>query len=287
MPGARRSRCSARSPRLRAEIIVSDDGQGLRGRREDSHGLEIMAERARLIEGRSPSSRASRVARSCPSPDRRRSTRDDSTVADAASTVENPPDHGACPATVSKHLVRLALMSADAATTSGSCRRRPRADPPRTGRGLRPRARHDRRRRRRQRHRGARGLRRAAPARGRHRPPAARRHGPRHHPGRSARDEPAGRPRRGHHALRRRADLRGHGGRRLGLRRQGRAQRRGREGREARCGVAPLVPVRGPGRRDDAPRRPRSPPGSPTASTRSWCSWPTAWAPAASPRSST
>jgi signal transduction histidine kinase len=34
-----------------AEIIVSDDGHGIRGRREDSHGLEIMAERARLIEG--------------------------------------------------------------------------------------------------------------------------------------------------------------------------------------------------------------------------------------------
>ncbi len=34
-----------------AEIVVSDDGHGMRGRREDSHGLEIMAERARLIEG--------------------------------------------------------------------------------------------------------------------------------------------------------------------------------------------------------------------------------------------
>jgi signal transduction histidine kinase len=35
----------------RAEIVVADDGHGIRGRREDSHGLEIMAERARLIEG--------------------------------------------------------------------------------------------------------------------------------------------------------------------------------------------------------------------------------------------
>jgi signal transduction histidine kinase len=34
-----------------AEIIVADDGRGIRGRREDSHGLEIMAERARLIGG--------------------------------------------------------------------------------------------------------------------------------------------------------------------------------------------------------------------------------------------
>ncbi len=34
-----------------AEIVVSDDGHGMRGRREDSHGMEIMAERARLIEG--------------------------------------------------------------------------------------------------------------------------------------------------------------------------------------------------------------------------------------------
>ena len=33
-----------------AEIIVSDDGRGILGRREDSHGLEIMAERARLVE---------------------------------------------------------------------------------------------------------------------------------------------------------------------------------------------------------------------------------------------
>jgi signal transduction histidine kinase len=44
-----------------AEIIVSDDGIGVQGRREDSHGLEIMAERARLaggeltVESRSPS----------------------------------------------------------------------------------------------------------------------------------------------------------------------------------------------------------------------------------------
>jgi signal transduction histidine kinase len=35
----------------RAEIVVADDGHGIRGRRDDSHGLEIMAERARLIEG--------------------------------------------------------------------------------------------------------------------------------------------------------------------------------------------------------------------------------------------
>ncbi len=41
--------CSVAPPM--AEIIVSDDGRGVRGRREDSHGLEIMAERARLIEG--------------------------------------------------------------------------------------------------------------------------------------------------------------------------------------------------------------------------------------------
>ncbi len=42
--------CTVAPPR--AEIIVADDGRGIRGRREDSHGLEIMAERARLIEGR-------------------------------------------------------------------------------------------------------------------------------------------------------------------------------------------------------------------------------------------
>ena len=41
--------CTVAPPR--AEIIVSDDGRGIRGRRDDSHGLEIMAERARLIEG--------------------------------------------------------------------------------------------------------------------------------------------------------------------------------------------------------------------------------------------
>jgi signal transduction histidine kinase len=41
--------CTVAPPR--AEIVVSDDGHGVRGRREDSHGLEIMAERARLIEG--------------------------------------------------------------------------------------------------------------------------------------------------------------------------------------------------------------------------------------------
>jgi len=41
--------CTVAPPR--AEIIISDDGRGIRGRREDSHGLEIMAERARLIEG--------------------------------------------------------------------------------------------------------------------------------------------------------------------------------------------------------------------------------------------
>jgi signal transduction histidine kinase len=35
-----------------AEITVSDDGQGILSRREDSHGLEIMAERARLVEAR-------------------------------------------------------------------------------------------------------------------------------------------------------------------------------------------------------------------------------------------
>ena len=35
-----------------AEITVADDGQGILGRREDSHGLEIMAERARLVEAR-------------------------------------------------------------------------------------------------------------------------------------------------------------------------------------------------------------------------------------------
>ena len=32
------------------EITISDDGHGILGRREDSHGLEIMAERARLVE---------------------------------------------------------------------------------------------------------------------------------------------------------------------------------------------------------------------------------------------
>ena len=105
-------------------------------------------------------------------------------------------------------------------------RRRPRADPRRPRRGLRPRGRH----------RG--GRRRSAPSAealavydenrpdvDRHRPPAARTA-----PGstssaqiRTRRRED--RPGRGHHALRRRPDLRRHGGRRLGVRRQGRARR--------------------------------------------------------------
>ncbi len=41
--------CSVAPPA--AEIIVSDDGKGVQGRREDSHGMEIMAERARLVSG--------------------------------------------------------------------------------------------------------------------------------------------------------------------------------------------------------------------------------------------
>ena len=41
--------CTVAPPQ--AEIIVCDDGHGMGGRRDDSHGLEIMAERARLIEG--------------------------------------------------------------------------------------------------------------------------------------------------------------------------------------------------------------------------------------------
>jgi signal transduction histidine kinase len=40
--------CTVSPPHV--EIIVSDDGRGILGRREDSHGLEIMAERARLVE---------------------------------------------------------------------------------------------------------------------------------------------------------------------------------------------------------------------------------------------
>jgi signal transduction histidine kinase len=40
--------CTVSPPQ--AEIIVSDDGRGILSRREDSHGLEIMAERARLVE---------------------------------------------------------------------------------------------------------------------------------------------------------------------------------------------------------------------------------------------
>jgi signal transduction histidine kinase len=42
--------CTVDPPR--AEIVVVDDGLGIRSRRDDSHGLEIMAERARLVEGR-------------------------------------------------------------------------------------------------------------------------------------------------------------------------------------------------------------------------------------------
>ncbi len=42
--------CTVDPPR--AEIVVVDDGHGIRSRRDDSHGLEIMAERARLVEGR-------------------------------------------------------------------------------------------------------------------------------------------------------------------------------------------------------------------------------------------
>ncbi|MBF4769014.1 hypothetical protein ISU10_14700 [Nocardioides agariphilus] len=40
--------CTVAPPHV--EIVVSDDGRGMMGRREDSHGLEIMAERARLVE---------------------------------------------------------------------------------------------------------------------------------------------------------------------------------------------------------------------------------------------
>jgi signal transduction histidine kinase len=41
--------CSVAPPT--AEIVVSDNGRGLGARREDSHGLEIMRERAALIDG--------------------------------------------------------------------------------------------------------------------------------------------------------------------------------------------------------------------------------------------
>ena len=34
-----------------AEIVVADDGAGMGSSREDSHGMEIMAERARLVAG--------------------------------------------------------------------------------------------------------------------------------------------------------------------------------------------------------------------------------------------
>jgi signal transduction histidine kinase len=40
--------CTVAPPQ--AEITIADDGHGIQGRREDSHGLEIMAERARLVE---------------------------------------------------------------------------------------------------------------------------------------------------------------------------------------------------------------------------------------------
>jgi signal transduction histidine kinase len=39
--------CTVAPPHV--EISISDDGRGILGRREDSHGLEIMAERARLV----------------------------------------------------------------------------------------------------------------------------------------------------------------------------------------------------------------------------------------------
>ena len=41
-------RCTVAAPR--AEIVVSDDGQGMGGGRSDSHGLAIMRERARLVD---------------------------------------------------------------------------------------------------------------------------------------------------------------------------------------------------------------------------------------------
>jgi len=41
--------CSVAPPS--AEIVVSDNGRGLGSRREDSHGLEIMRERAALVDG--------------------------------------------------------------------------------------------------------------------------------------------------------------------------------------------------------------------------------------------
>ena len=57
---------------------------------------------------------------------------------------------------------------------------------------------------------------------------------------------------RAHHALRRRPDLRRDAGRRLRLRRQGRAGHRGHQGRPPRSGLAEGVRVCRTGRRDDA-----------------------------------
>ena len=41
--------CSVAPPS--AEIVITDNGRGLGARREDSHGLEIMRERAALVDG--------------------------------------------------------------------------------------------------------------------------------------------------------------------------------------------------------------------------------------------
>ena len=101
------------------------------------------------------------------------------------------------------------------------------------------------------------------------------------------REDDPGRPRGAHHARRRRPDLRGHGGRGLGLRRQGRPLDRGRQGGPPRRRLPPLLPLRRPRPGDDAARQRASRPGSPTASTTSCCCSPTASAPPRSPPGST
>ena len=108
-----------------------------------------------------------------------------------------------------------------------------------------------------------------AARRRRHRPPAAGRHRARH------RASPPGRERRrgpgdADDAHRRRPDLRGHGGRCLGVPEQGGARRRGRQCGRPRRQSAPELPVQRAGRSGDAARVDRGRPPDPRESRRSW-----------------
>ena len=260
--------CSVHPPR--AEIVVSDDGRGIRSRREDSHGLEIMAERARLVEGRLnvesfPPGPVVTVTAWWPPggelpaipPGQEDVSRPKHRVTSQAAARSSGSWGVSC--SHDPHLLqgglheRLLDRRHGSARRPGPPRRRPRADPP----GPRPRLRADPSAMTSSARPGASarpcqpGRSSSARRRG-DRPPAARRH--RLDIIRAIRAaERHSRPGDAHHALRRRPDLRRHGGRRLGVRRQGRPAPRtwSTPPRHAACRRA--LHVRRAGRRDDAP----------------------------------